>query len=318
MSKRYLFFVIVVLALAALACNAGGPVADSQSEEAELGAPAEEQPAEAGQDQPAAQPPAGEAAASQEQPVAQPPAGEAVASQEQTVAQPPAGEAAASQEQPAAQPSALPIGMRQGLASLNSYRLIMKMANIGPTAQDISKIDMELRYSADDDARYMRNESLESTAEYPDTSVSLEETYQIGLQSCSVSTYDGTSEATPEEMTPLVRDMTEATANLFDINITVENPSLVGPETINGIPSDHYTFQVTGLGDFSGQEVTQANGEYWVAQDGQYLVKYSLVLEVRSAPEGDPSAEVMHSEYTFDLMEVNQPQTITMPPDCLF
>jgi len=46
------------------------------------------------------------------------------------------------------------------------------------------------------------------------------------------------------------------------------------------------------------------------------LVKYALLLELRSAPEGDPSAEVMRSEMTFDLTEVNQPQSITMPPDC--
>lgn len=190
------------------------------------------------------------------------------------------------------------------------------MINNGPTAQDISEMTTQVQYDGESDARYMRIESVESSAEYPEVYDSVEETYQVGLQSCSVSTYEGTTEATPSELTPLAHDMTLATTNLFDVSVSPENPTLIGAETTNGIPSNHYTFQVTGLGDYSGQEVTRANGDYWVAQDGQFLVKYNLVLEVRSAPESDPAAEVMYSEYIFDLLEADQPQSIVMPPKC--
>jgi len=291
MSKRYVFLMISVLVLAALACNAPGLGGDSPEETA----PAD---GNAAGEQPAGEP-AGQSAGA-----------EAGAEGKPAAPQPEAAQPAADQTIP------YPIGMRAGLASLNSYRLIMKMVNNGPTALDISEMHTQVQYDGGSDARYVRVENVESSAEYPEVYSSVEETYQVGLQSCSVSTYDGTTETIPSELTPLAHDMTLATTNLFDISVSPENPTFVGAETVNGIPTNHYTFQVTGLGDYSGQEVTRANGEYWVAQDGQYLVKYDLVLEVRSAPEGDPAAEVMYSEYAFDLLEANQPQSIVMPPGC--
>ena len=287
MKSRTFIFLVGILALAALACNAAGLGADSRAEETESQPPdASGQPAE----------------------------GQAGVDQDQTAGQAPGEQAAGGQVQQVGRP----VGIREGLASLNSYRLLMNVINNGPTPQDINETRTEIRYSADDDARYTRSDSVQGTADDPGPYVSLEENYQIGLQTCSVSTYeDGTAEASPTELTPLAHDMATAATNLFDFNITVENPSPAGSETINGVPSDHYTFQITGLGDYSGQEVTQADGEYWIAQDGNYLVKYTLVLEARTAPEGDPAAEVQFSEYTFDLLEVNQPQPISMPPDCL-
>jgi len=179
-NKRYLFIMITTLALAVLACNATNLVSDSQSEEVEPG-----DPDEVGQPAVADQPGGGQSAG-------EPAAGDSAANQEETVVQPLAGEAEANQDQPAAQSSALPIGIRQGLASLDSYRLLMNMATLGPTTQDISETSMDIRYSAENDARYMRNETFESTSDDPDPSVGLEETYQIGLHSCSVSTYDDT------------------------------------------------------------------------------------------------------------------------------
>lgn len=284
MSKRYLFFIISMLVLAALACNAPFIGGEDSAQEA----------------------PAGEAGAAAE---AQPSGGQVGESAGEEVPVPEA-------QSPAGQPLAYPIGMRAGLASLNSYRLNMKMVNNGPTSQDISEMYTEVQYDGSGDARYMRVENVESSAENPEVYSSVEETYQIGLQSCSLSTYDGTTDVVPSDLTPLAHDMALATTNLFDVSVSPENPMFAGEETTNGIPSNHFTFQVTGLGDYSGQEVTQASGDYWVAQDGQYLVKYNLVLEVRSAPESDPAAEVMYSEYTFDLLEANQPQSIAMPPGC--
>lgn len=304
MSKRFIFLIMTVLVLAALACNA--PF---------LGDDAPEEQVAQGVEEPAAGEPAVDASAQQPaagQPTAAPPAAE-VPAVEQSAVQ----EAPPALEQPAAdEPLAYPIGMQAGLNSLNSYHLVMHMANNGPTAQDISETQTEVRYDGGNDARYMWVENAESTADDPELYTSIEETYQIGLQTCSVSTYEGTPEATFNEVTPLAHDMTLATSNLFDVSIAPQNPTFVGAETVNGIPANHFTFEVTGLGDYSGQEVTQASGDYWVAQDGQYLVKYALVMEVRSAPEGDPAAEVMYSQYSFDLLEANQPQSIVMPPEC--
>jgi len=71
-----------------------------------------------------------------------------------------------------------------------------------------------------------------------------------------------------------------------------------------------------GLGDYSGAEVIQAEGAYWTAIDANYLVKYTLMLETRTAPDDNPDAEAVRASYTYELLEVNQPQTITFPDVC--
>ncbi|GMQ78842.1 MAG: hypothetical protein BMS9Abin02_1382 [Anaerolineae bacterium] len=211
---------------------------------------------------------------------------------------------------------ALPIGMREGLASLNSFQSIMKIVNNGPTQGDRQESEITIRFSSEQDARHMHTESLSSSSESPEIYQSISDEYQIGLNTCTVSTSDGSTDVTTEEMTPLIKDMVNSTTNLFDITITAPNPTFVGAETLNGIETNHYTFKVIGLGDYSGDEVTQADGEYWVAQDGRFLVKYEMILEVRSGPEGDPDAAVMHSEYGYELTEINQPISISMPAEC--
>ena len=102
----------------------------------------------------------------------------------------------------------------------------------------------------------------------------------------------------------------------MDLTLYVEDPVLVGEEQVNGIQTRHYTFKVSGLGKKSGAEVTQSSGEYWSAVDGNYLVKYNLVLEMRNAPEDSSAAKVIHSETSYELNMVNQPITIEMPAEC--
>jgi len=298
MNKRYFFTMIAILILAGLACNASDLGQESPPDEQAAEAPASDQPATEGQpateDQPAAEGEPADQTATEGEPV----------------------EEASPSDQPANQPSSRPVGMREGLASLDSYYMVMHNINQGPTAMDHSEMKMETRFNAENDALYVRNESTESSAEYPEPYVDISEQFQVGLQSCSVSGSGDSMEAELTELTPLMQDMTNSTTNLFDITITVPDATLVGQETVNGIPSNHYTFRISGLGDYSGSEVTMADGEYWVAEDGQYLVKYSLILEIRTAPEGDAAAEVVRSEIRYDLMEVNQPQAIAIPPNC--
>jgi len=291
MDKRILFFMITVLLLAALACNASA-ITDQEASSTDA--------------EPAAN------AAEPQAPEAQAPAEDIP---EQNADE---GEASigAESEQDAIEPSASPIGLREGLASFNSFRMAMNMINNGPTSLDKNESRIEIIADVENEVMHNHTETLSSSSEYPEDSVSIEDQYQIGLSSCTISSDGDYSDVTVEELTPLQRDMAESTSYLFDLIITAENPTLVGQETVNGIPSNHYTFKVTGLGDYSGAEVKQADGEYWVALDGQYLVKYALVLEASTGPEGDPATEIMHGEYSFELKETNQPVNIVMPPEC--
>jgi hypothetical protein len=291
MDKRTLFFMITVLILASLACNASAIT---------------DQPTESTEDEPAAN--------SSELPAPEGEAPEQDAQEEQTAQE--EVPAAADDDPDASQPAALPIGLREGLASFNSFRMTMNTINNGPTPLDRDESRIEVKYDAENDVRHMHTETVSSSADYPEVTNTVEDQYQVGLTTCTISSDGEYTDASSEEMTPLERDMAESAANLFDMIITAENPTLVGEETVNGIPSNHYTFKLTGLGDYSGAEVKMADGEYWVALDGQYLVKYALVLEAATGPEGDPAAEIMHGEYSFELQETNQPVNISLPPEC--
>ncbi len=216
---------------------------------------------------------------------------------------------------PTAIPS-LPIGLRQGLASLNSYRLKIDMIVKGPTPQDKSHSLYQIDYVMDGDKTLVHTESTSSSAADEKEKTSTSDLYEIGNKSCSVSGSGTDRQAKLSDVNIQQKEMLGSMAQLEDTIMVVETPQFVGAETVNGIQTNHFKFNVTGLGKKSGAEVTQSAGEYWIAQDGQYLVKYDVILETRSAPAGNAQAQVMHLETSVDLSNINQPIQISMPADC--
>jgi hypothetical protein len=209
--------------------------------------------------------------------------------------------------EPAPIPST-PVMINEGLASLDSYVFIISMKSTGSNPVDMSEVVNETRRVNDQSATYTRMYQAESSVEYPELEASTTELYRIGLESCEVSEgeYDfSTATPTEDELTGLL-------SSLVDFNFIASDPVLVGTETMNGISSRHYTFSVPNLGVESGVEVTANQGEYWIAEDGNYLVKYSLLIEMRSSP--DESARL---EFSAELTQVNQPVEISFPQGCL-
>jgi hypothetical protein len=220
---------------------------------------------------------------------------------------------------PAATPTpipAQPIGLRQGLAGLNSYRLLIETVSNGPTAQDKSHTKYQTDYVMDGEKSLVHTESTSSTAKEPAEISNVSDVYQIGNKSCTISGVGSDREVDSSSIDLQQKEMVDTMTQLEDTIIVVDNPKFVGAETINGVQSNHFKFNVTGLGKKSGAEVTQSAGEYWVAQDGQYLMKYDVVLETRSAPAGNAKAQVMHQEIHLNLTNINQPIQISMPADC--
>jgi hypothetical protein len=207
-----------------------------------------------------------------------------------------------------------PVGLRQGLASLNSYHLKISAIANGPTEQDKNTSLYEVAYNSDGDRTYVHNESVSTSADDPEENRSASAQYQVGNTSCEISGSDGSADVS--EMNPLQKELTNALANLIDMKVTAEDPVYVGEETVNGVLTDHYTFEVAKLGSESGAEVVANDGEYWVAKDGQYLVKYTVVMETRTAPDSSAQAEAMRLEFNIELSEINQPVEITLPTEC--
>jgi hypothetical protein len=209
---------------------------------------------------------------------------------------------------------ALPVGLRQGLASLNSYHIKFNQTYMGPTAQDKTQVMSETDFNSNGDRTHVRSTNLSSSKDNPSDKATVTERYQIGNKICTLPAEEGQSALSAAN--PMAEEMVNATTGLMDLLIYVEKPVLVGEESVNGVKTRHYQFKINSLGKKSGAEVTKSSGEYWVAVDGQYLVQYSVILETRSAPQGSAEAQVMHAEVTYSLTNINKPIAIEMPAEC--
>jgi len=209
-----------------------------------------------------------------------------------------------------------PVGLNKGLASLNSYTYSLQIITNGPTPQDRNDMKVITSYTSNGDNTKTQNISVSSSADEPEESRSSTTNYRVGDVTCTVDD-TGESSAEVDENTPAAKEFLNILMNLSDTVINVENPVKAGTETVNGVNCNHYTFNVIGLGKTSGAEVTQSQGEYWSAVDGNYLVKYDVVLETRNAPESSAAAEVLHSEIHFLLSDINAAITIDLPAECV-
>ena len=113
--------------------------------------------------------------------------------------------------------------------------------------------------------------------------------------------------------TPAEAEMQGLFTSMIGLTPLIEDPVFVAPETVNGIATNHFTFQVSGLGASSGAVVNINQGDYWLAIDGQYIVKYVLIVETSLAAD----SQIIHEEISIELTQINQPVNIAFPQGCL-
>jgi len=224
---------------------------------------------------------------------------------------------AGSTEQPIAQatgtptplPDPNPVSINNGLASLNSYQMTVTYTSTGPDPAQSSKTDIESQRSSDSDASVTHfTMTAVKPGEKPQVSDTI--TYRIGNDQCSGSDADGWEWAS---FSPTEAEMQGLITNMIGLTPIIDDPVFVAAETVNGVPANHFNFKVSGLGDSSGSVVNINQGDYWLAVDGQYIVKYLLVLEMSAAP----NSQVMHQEISIDLNDINGPVSIAFPEGCL-
>lgn len=200
-----------------------------------------------------------------------------------------------------------PVSIRSGLNSLNSYAMTIHVVNTGPTLQDVSDNKMEIRYSSDQDAQELHQTMRSSSADDPQAEVEEITTYRVRLEQCTVSS----GEYQYESISPAQQEMTNVMLEMLDMTPIISNPVLVGAELVNDIETNHFTFKVSGFGASSGAQVLTNQGEYWLAVDGRYIVKYSLMLAMQ-----DSDGQQMGLEVYIEMTQVNQPVEIAMPEAC--
>ena len=212
------------------------------------------------------------------------------------------------------EPPSQPVGVRQGLSSLDSFRLKIVTVLNGPTQADKSRTVVEIESTEGGNRTHTVTNTTSSTAEDPEEEKDRTRQFQVDNMTCILDEDGGAPEV--EYSSPLAKELQDIAAEMLDLNPLIANPVLVGQEDLNGVPTYHYTFVVPGLGATSGAEVIQNQGEYWLAVDGEYLVKYSLVLEIRDGPKDDPQSEAMLSKFNYELTDINQPIEINLPEGC--
>ena len=205
-----------------------------------------------------------------------------------------------------------PVGLQDGLGSLDSYKIALSLDMHNSTGQKYIISETVERSIIDEMVHSVTSAVTFDPENDDEESNETQEVFSVGTDSCTLS--DGEYEL--EQSTEQEKEFRDIATGMVDFVPLIDNPVFVAEETINGIECNHFTFQVSGIGDKSGSVATVNQGDYWLAKDGQYIVKYHLVLEIRSAAEGTEGAEVTNLETTVDLTNVNVPVSVTIPAEC--
>ncbi len=94
---------------------------------------------------------------------------------------------------------------------------------------------------------------------------------------------------------------------------SVRGAQRVGNETVNGVPSVHYKLDVTGL-EMLGY--LNGSGDVWVADPGNYVVKYTFQATGTDKFFGGTSNSEGTIKWDYEVTDVNQPITIQAPENC--
>lgn len=206
-----------------------------------------------------------------------------------------------------------PVGLQEGLGSFDSYKVTIFVDSHNSTGQKSEMNETIERSVIDKNSHTITIQTSFDPENDTEESTSTSEEYVIGNITCSGSDEDWSY----SEMTDQDKELTDIFKNMVDVIPLIENPEFIGEENVNGVDCNHFSFKVNGIGDSSGSVATVNSGDYWLAKDGQYIVKYHLVLEVQSAAEGTTDAKTSNIEVSIDLSNINVPITFTMPELCV-
>jgi len=98
-----------------------------------------------------------------------------------------------------------------------------------------------------------------------------------------------------------------------ELLVSVADARALGAETINGLVSDHYEFDKSQLNIASIGEMDEAQGEFWIAREGGFIVRYRMQargsdIELSEGERGEGTIALI-----YEVLEVNQPVSISAP-----
>ncbi len=206
-----------------------------------------------------------------------------------------------------------PVGLQEGLGSFDSYQIAIYVNYYDSTGAKTEVTDFVERSLVDRNSRTVMTVTSFDPENDEEESTSTQETINVGNVTCQGSG----EEWDYDEMTSQEKELMDVFENMVDFLPLINNPVYIGEESINGIDCNHFSFQVAGIGDTSGSIATYNQGDYWLAKDGNYIVKYHLELEVQSAAEGSSDAQISNLIADIDLQNVNVPLSFSLPSACV-
>lgn len=206
-----------------------------------------------------------------------------------------------------------PVGLQEGLGSLDSYMVTLFIRSTNSKGALTEMTETVERSVVDKNSHTTSISRSFDPENDTEENNSTDETYVIGNVTCSGSGEDWTY----SEMTAQEKEMLDVYKGMVDVIPLIDNPQFISEETVNGVDTNHFTFQLSGIGDSSGSVATVNSGDYWLARDGNYIVKYQLMLEVQSAAEGTQENETSNIQASIDLTNINVPITFTLPQFCV-
>lgn len=209
-------------------------------------------------------------------------------------------------------PDPEPVTFQEGFGSLDSYKFNLHIETSKSDGSSTT-IDEFLESSVVDENNHMIMTTVERSADGTDDSTETTETYNLGTVTCTFS--DGEWEYSSKTIQD--KEISDIFSQMIDFAPVFKNPVFVGEENINGVQSNHFSFSISGIGEKSGAVATQNQGDYWLAVDGQYIVRYTLNLQVQSAPADSSDAQVSTIVVKYDLTDVNVPVLLSQPEGCV-
>ena len=201
-----------------------------------------------------------------------------------------------------------------GLAGLGSYEATLTMAFDGtrdgqPDAWTLTKT---IAVSGDPAARAVTEEQ---TGAAPHSLVAVDVagvTYERADDGpCdATATRAATDSTEPTDATEPdgeVQDSDEPAASLSGFFGAEEQAE----EPIDGIPTTHYTFDERAFGSL---DPATSAGDVWIATEGGYVVRYTLVTDGASAFLGHGVTGRLTTDYS--VTSVNQPVAVAIPDGC--
>jgi len=201
-------------------------------------------------------------------------------------------------------------GVFSSLADVHTYRGMLQLTYLPEGASPEEAQTMTLTEEVDRDNNAQRT-TLSGTLEGEDTHL---EIIVIG-QDTWMWFGEGWMHTSSDEETGAETFAADLIQSADEFTRILGNRTLVekGVE-VNGIATNHYTFDETSIADIDQDEFEDfegtVRGDAWISQDGKYLVKWQMHAEGTGLMEEDEAGTM---DLTWELLSINEPVDIQPP-----